>query len=228
MVESPQAEEPSKRREIVRDALRKWQRQLVDTGGRNRLLYFKHLKRGTLDLGPDSGADSAVVAALRRGRSVKLSDCFPDDNGADASQRARWILRKAREHEEEQGIRTLYLGWRFATWQQSGPGPAAPNAPLLLAAAELTPQGRMGDDFTLSTADDWEVNPSMAQLLKREFGAELDKAALEDLFQADSLDDAAILDRLRRAYDAIPRLRHPRRPRPRHLLLRQAPHGPRP
>ena len=190
--------------DAVSRALRSWTNQLIDTGGRNRLLYFKHLKRGTLDLAPDAGADPASAAALQRGRSIKLSDCFPDDNGADASQRARWILRKAREHEEEQGIRTLYLGWRFATWSQSGPGPATPNAPLLLAAAELTPQGRMGDDFTLSIADDWEVNPSMAQLLKREFGAELDQAALEDLLQADTLNDAAILNQLRRAYDAIP------------------------
>ena len=190
--------------DAVSRALRSWTNQLIDTGGRNRLLYFKHLKRGTLDLAPDAGADPAIAAALQRGRSIKLSDCFPDDNGADASQRARWILRKAREHEEEQGIRTLYLGWRFATWSQSGPGPATPNAPLLLAAAELTPQGRMGDDFTLSIADDWEVNPSMAQLLKREFGAELDQAALEDLLQADTLNDAAILQQLRRAYDAIP------------------------
>lgn len=190
--------------DAVSRALRSWTNQLIDTGGRNRLLYFKHLKRGTLDLAPDAGADPAIAAALQRGRTIKLSDCFPDDNGADASQRARWILRKAREHEEEQGIRTLYLGWRFATWSQSGPGPAVPNAPLLLAAAELTPQGRMGDDFTLNIADDWEVNPSMAQLLKREFGAELDEAALEDLLQADTLNDAAILNQLRRAYDAIP------------------------
>ena len=190
--------------DAVSRALRSWTNQLIDTGGRNRLLYFKHLKRGTLDLAPDAGADPAIAAALQRGRSIKLSDCFPAGSGADASQRARWILRKAREHEEEQGIRTLYLGWRFATWSQSGPGPATPNAPLLLAAAELTPQGRMGDDFTLSIADDWEVNPSMAQLLKREFGAELDQAALEDLLQADTLDDAAILNQLRRAYDAIP------------------------
>ena len=190
--------------EAVSRALRSWTDQLIDTGGRNRLLYFKHLKRGTLDLGPDSGAEARVAGALQRGHTVKLSACFPDDNGADASLRARWILRKAREHEEEQGIRTLYLGWRFATWEQSGPGPATPNAPLLLAAAELTPQGRMGDDFTLSTADDWEVNPSMAQLLKREFGAELDEAALEDLLQADTLDDAAILKQLRRAYVDIP------------------------
>ena len=75
--------------DAVSRALRSWTNQLIDTGGRNRLLYFKHLKRGTLDLGPDSGADPAVAAALRRGRSVKLSDCFPDDSGADAAQRAR-------------------------------------------------------------------------------------------------------------------------------------------
>ena len=190
--------------EAISRALRSWTSQLIDTGGRNRLLYFKHLKRGTLDLGPEAGADSQVTAALRRGQSVKLSACFPDDDGADASQRARWILRKAREHEEEQGIRTLYLGWRFATWEQSGPGPATPNAPLMLAAAELTPQGRMGDDFTLSVSDDWEVNPSLAALLKREFGAEIDTAALDELLQAETLDEASVIRLLRRAYAEVP------------------------
>ena len=190
--------------EAISRALRSWTSQLIDTGGRNRLLYFKHLKRGTLDLGPEAGADSRVTAVLRRGQSVKLSACFPDDDGADASQRARWILRKAREHEEEQGIRTLYLGWHFATWEQSGPGPATPNAPLMLAAAELTPQGRMGDDFTLSVSDDWEVNPSLAALLKREFGAEIDTAALDELLQAETLDKAAVIRLLRRAYAEVP------------------------
>ena len=191
-------------RDAVSRALRSWTSQLIDTGGRNRLLYFKPLKRGTLELGPESGADLRIVGALQRGHTIKLSACFPDDDGAEASQRARWILRKAREHEEEQGIRTLYLGWRLATWEQSGPGPATPNAPVLLAAAELVPQGRMGDDFTLSVADDWEVNPSMAQLLKREFGAELDEAALQDLLQAEPIDDAEIVKQLRRAYVEVP------------------------
>ena len=190
--------------DAVGRALRSWTSQLIDTGGRNRLLYFKPLKRGTLELGPESGADPRVVGALQRGHTIKLSACFPEDDGAEASQRARWILRKAREHEEEQGIRTLYLGWRLATWEQSGPGPATPNAPLLLAAAELVPQGRMGDDFALSVADDWEVNPSMAQLLKREFGADLDEAALQDLLQAEPIDDAEIVKQLRRAYVEVP------------------------
>ncbi len=191
-------------RDAVSRALRSWTSQLIDTGGRNRLLYFKPLKRGTLELGPESGADPRIVGALQRGHTIKLSACFPEDDGAEASQRARWILRKAREHEEEQGIRTLYLGWQLATWEQSGPGPATPNAPVLLAAAELVPQGRMGDDFTLSVADDWEVNPSMAQLLKREFGAELDEAALQDLLQAEPIDDAEIVKQLRRAYVEVP------------------------
>ena len=190
--------------DAVGRALRSWTSQLIDTGGRNRLLYFKPLKRGTLEFGAESGADPRVVGALQRGHTIKLSACFPEDDGAEASQRARWILRKAREHEEEQGIRTLYLGWRLATWEQSGPGPATPNAPVLLAAAELVPQGRMGDDFALSVADDWEVNPSMAQLLKREFGAELDEAALQDLLQAELIDDAEIVKQLRRAYVEVP------------------------
>ena len=186
----------------VRRALRSWTSQLIDTGGRNRLLYFKPLKRGTLDFGPDSSADQPVADALLRGGVVRLSNCFPDDGGADASQRARSIQSKARVHEEEQGIRTLYLGWGLATWEQVGSGPT-PNAPVLLAAAELTPQGRIADDFTLGITDDWEVNPSLVQLLKRDFDVELDEAAQTALLEPVPLDGGSVFEQLERRYAAV-------------------------
>ena len=186
----------------VQRALRSWTSQLIDTGGRNRLLYFKPLKRGTLDFGPDSSVDRTVADALLRGSVVRLSNCFPDDGGADASQRARWIQTKARVHEEEQGIRTLYLGWGLATWEQVGSGPT-PNAPVLLAAAELTPQGRIADDFTLSITDDWEVNPSLVQLLKRDFDVELVEAAQAALLEPVPFDGASVLEQLERRYASV-------------------------
>ena len=186
----------------VRRALHSWTSQLIDTSARNRLLYFKPLKRGTLDFGPDSSADQPVADALLRGSVVRLSNCFPDDGGADASQRARSIQSKARVHEEEQGIRTLYLGWGLATWEQVGSGPT-PNAPVLLAAAELTPQGRIADDFTLGITDDWEVNPTLVHLLKRDFDVELDEAAQTALLDTEPLDGASVFEQLERRYLAV-------------------------
>ena len=195
--------ELSERREIVRAALRRWQDQLIDVSARNRLLYFRDLKRGTLNLGPDSDADANVINDIRRGRKVKLSACFPDDEGKDAIWRAQWIYRKALEYEQERGIHALRLGCLFATWEHPGPGPV-PNAPVLLAPATLAQLGRLEGDFTLSIADDWEVNPSVVQLLKQTFGAEVDESALGELLQSEPLDEVAVADFLRGAYADVP------------------------
>ncbi len=193
-------------RDALRQALRSWTKDLIGTGqrgGSNPLLRFKHLLAGTLDLGPNSSADQWVVERLLDGSEVRLSDCFPADNGADASRRARRIRRQAQEHEEEQGIRTLYLGYGFATWQQRGSG-GQPNAPVLLAAAELKPHGRIGDDFVLSISDDWEFNPVLLQQLKDDFGVELDEARQDELLSNDEPDDTEFFERLERHYSAVP------------------------
>ncbi len=187
-------------------ALRSWQHELVgtgNTGGRNPLLNFRHLKAGSLNLGPDSSADQLIVDDLLAGETMRLSDCFPEDNGVDASRRARRIHNEAREHEEEQGIRTLYLGRGFATWERQGTG-ARPNAPVLLAAAELNPQGRVGDDFTLGISDDWEFNPVLLQRLKDDFSIVLEESKQEDLLGAEIPAATAIFEELAAHYATVP------------------------
>ena len=201
--DSTPSEELSGRREIVRAALRRWQDQLIDVSARNRLLYFRDLKRGTLNLGPDSDADANVINDIRRGRKARLSACFPDDDGDDAIWRARWIYRKALEYEQERGIHALRLGCLFATWEHRGPGPV-PNAPVLLAPATLAQVGRLEGDFNLSIADDWEINPSIVYLLKQAFGAEIDESTLGELLSSERLDEVAVAEFLRSAYTDVP------------------------
>ena len=200
----PQAvAEPSAATNHINHAVRSWTNQLVDIGGRNRLLYFRHLKRGTLDFGRADSADQSVVHDLLSGVEIRLSDYFPADVGVSATHRARWIYRKAREHEEERGIRTLYLGYGFAGWRPSGPGPT-PNAPLLLGAAELTPVGRAADDMILRVVDNWEMNPSLIQLFKQDYDVLLEQDRQEQLLDSEPLDLEAILAELRNHYAAIP------------------------
>ena len=65
------------RLDTVGSASDQWVHQLTDMSGRNRLLYYRHLKVGTLDL---TGADPAALKRLLMGdpgTAVRLSKLFP-------------------------------------------------------------------------------------------------------------------------------------------------------
>src|SRR4051812_6270732 len=86
----------------LKQALDRWQKSLIDTGGRNPLLYFRDLKVGTLDLGD---TPSAARSRFLSGATVKLSDFFPTPEAlAQATKRATAVYKKARERFEEWGL----------------------------------------------------------------------------------------------------------------------------
>jgi hypothetical protein len=99
------------RRARVAKAVDEWMRQLIDLSGRNRLLYYQTLKRGTLEL---TGAAPVSLGDLLAGSKVRLSHLmFPTrddpDRQVDAVKRARTIHGKALTFYEERGIDTLCL-----------------------------------------------------------------------------------------------------------------------
>ena len=144
---------PRDRASRVRAAIATWKAQLIDLGGRNTLLYYKDQKVGTLDL---TNADPAAIDALLAGRSIRLATLFSDaTRRLDAAKRARRIHAKAREHFEERGILTLYLGCGLATWA-SDRSSSTPSAPVLLRMAMLTPKGAAEDDFDLALSGEME------------------------------------------------------------------------
>ena len=208
----------------VEAAIKSWSDQLIDTGGRNRLIYYRDLRSATLDPGEESEADAdAINDLLSQGRTT-LSTLFPhatdedDEEGdppdedellarqrfADALRRTKGIRRKAREHDEEQGIQTLYLAFGFATWTHSGPG-SAPNAPILLSPAELDQRGRLDADFGLVISDEWELNPTLLHILRTEFGAQFDEQELDELAQPLEFD--ALTAQLERICAEVPGFR---------------------
>ncbi len=148
----------------VAAAVRAWTGQLIDLGGRNTLLYYKDLKQGTLDLGRHSGAEPVALDALLGSRTVRLSELFNPEALAGTARRARTIRAKAMENFEERGLRTLYLAWAMATWENPR-GTATPAAPVLLRLASLAPRGGAGEDFDLSLPGEWEINPTLLHLL---------------------------------------------------------------
>ena len=159
--------------ELIGAAQARWVDALTDLGGRNTLLYYKDRRAGTLDLAP---ADPEALAAFLRTGSARLTRLFRDvDIRADAIRRVQVIYRKARELQEERGIRAGYLATGLACWDELFLEPAAP---LLLRGLTITPTRARHDDFEL-TLDDTEVNPVLLHKLATMFGA-----ATEDLADA--------------------------------------------
>lgn len=166
------AEDDSPRVLEVERAVRLWTEQLIDRSARNNLLFFRHLRAGTLDL---SRAQQDAVSAVLSGGRRSLRQLLPVDETAleDAARRVRTIRNKARAVFEERGIETLHLAWGLATWDNQR-GTAEPAAPVLLAPVHITAHGAAQRDFDITVTGDVEVNPTLLHTLKAEFKVECD------------------------------------------------------
>ena len=184
------------RREAVERAAAQWAKDLTDESGRNRLLYYKDLKVGTLDL---AEADPRIVDRLRNGKRVQLSQLFPtstnvellplefedksgdegQDLAAEAIKRARAISRKAQENFEEKGIQTLFLGWGMATWTAQSTR-ATPAAPVLLCPIGLHRKGTAETDYDFELTGEWTLNEALLQHLANEFQVDVSGEDLMD------------------------------------------------
>ena len=165
----------ARRAALVAAAQGGWIDALTDLGGRNTLLYFKDRRAGTLDLG---AADPVAVDKFLRTGSGRITRLFHDvDARADAIRRAQAIYRKARELEEERGIRVGFLATGMARWDELFLEPAAP---VLLRGLTIMPTRARHDDFDLMLDEDYEVNPVLLHKLASVFGA-----ATEDLAGAE-------------------------------------------
>jgi very-short-patch-repair endonuclease len=163
----------ARRAALVATAQRQWIDGLTDLGGRNTLLYYKDRRAGTLDL---SDADPDAVERFEKTGRARLTKLFPGDPDirADAIRRMQAIYRKARELQEERGIKAGYLATGLARWDELFLEPAAP---VLLRPLTITPTRARYDDFDLSLDEDTEVNPVLLHKLATVFGAGIDKPA---------------------------------------------------
>lgn len=127
------------RTQRVEQAARGWRKTLVDPSGRNRLLYYRDLKVGTLDLSSAASGPVRKLLTGKPGARVRLSKLFPESKSdhpeseatlEDALRRARAVSRKATENFEERGVHTLFVAQGFATWtpNTSKSTPARPGA----------------------------------------------------------------------------------------------------
>ena len=163
----------ARRAALVAAAQRQWIDLLTDLGGRNTLLYYKDRRAGTLDL---ADADPDAVERFEKTGHARLTKLFPGDPDvrADAIRRMQAIYRKARELQEERGIKAGYLATGLARWDELFLEPAAP---VLLRPLTISPTRARYDDFDLSLDEETEVNPVLLHKLATVFDAAIDKPA---------------------------------------------------
>ena len=202
--------------EAVLRATKRWQRELVDTSGRNRLRRYRDLKTGTLDLTPGRATDinERELDRLLAGRSVNLSSLFPlpqsdsDDAPAfnDARRRLFSIHKTALANSEEKGIETLFAAIGLATWKVESGTP--PNAPVVLLPLHAQATGAAARDFTLEVAGDAHLNPVLTHILRAEHDLETDddEADVAEDPPSDCKNFMALIDQLRDSWDVLPEL----------------------
>lgn len=172
------------REQAVELAVREWKEQLIDRSGRNRLLYYRDLKVGTLRL---DEAASPKLQKLIEGESVKLSALFPHDptdpdRFDGVLKRARAVWKKSVENLEERGVETLLLAVGMAGWETDTTS-STPNAPVFVNALRLEPAGAGRTDFKLQLAGEWEVNATLLHLLESAYGLRFDTEPIVEAFE---------------------------------------------
>ncbi|MEX0800774.1 MAG: AAA domain-containing protein [Dehalococcoidia bacterium] len=183
---------------LVHRAVREWTHNLIDLGGRNNMLNYRDLKRGTLDL---TVAEKAALSKLLEGKTTRISALIPgDEDRENALSRVRTIFKKASENFEERGIETLSLACGLATWHNPK-STWQPRAPVLIRRASLHPVGAAQEDFELTLLEDMEVSSVLVHVLRVEFECEVDQEYLFERIEG-SIDETWELNE---AYEWIAR-----------------------
>lgn len=204
-----QTADASPRRQTVARAVESWVKQLIDLTGRNQLLYYRTLKRGTLEL---TNRNSDRVSHLLSGGKVRLSDLFPatdedPERFDDALKRARTIYDRSVKHYEERGIDTLFVAVGMANWTTTSSS-ATPAAPVLLSPVALTPKGAARADFDLSLRGDWDINATLLHLLATEFSVDIHPEPILELLEppdsAATFEPQQVFDRLAKEARDVP------------------------
>lgn len=171
----------SQRQEKVKKACEGWIARLIDLSRRNNLLYYRHLKTGTLDL---ATADPDLLAdLLDGGTGIPIKKLFSGSRDESLVGRVRDIARRAKANEEEKGLQTLYVALGVATWTATDGGRAA-ESPILLRPVTLTTTG--SESFSISAVGEVQANLVLVHFLDTQFGVHVDA---EELLEQISSDD---------------------------------------
>jgi very-short-patch-repair endonuclease len=161
-----------------------WIRRLIDLSRRNNLLYYRELKRGTLDF---SHCNSKALKELLTGKTVPLIRLLPQAEELKAAAQVQGIRRRALANLEEKGLETLFLALGMATWTPTDGG-RPPEAAVLLVPIHVDARGAI----KLQRSGEVQVNPVLLHVLDTEYGCQVTPERL--LGEAESVGEDEIPD----------------------------------
>ena len=174
-----------------------WQRRLLDLSLKNNLLNFRY-KRDCLHIlssdlsgfcarlegrdkyklnplqmpikdaeyfGGNLGNTEELVALEMKSGVVR---CYSDQEGLNDIAGA--LIRKSRSAEEETGTKTLYLAFGFLKWR-SKTDSSDKYAPIALLPVNVKRTKTAG--VWIEAGDEYEVNTTLLEFLKQEFGIDI-------------------------------------------------------
>jgi len=175
-----------------------WQRRLLDLSQRNNLLNFRYRRDCLHILSADLPAFCDRLALKNKFRLNPLSTAIKDAayfggatvksmeeliaiemkagnlrcySGAETlSDVVGSLIRKSRASEEETGSKTLYLAFGFLKWKHKNESEAK-FAPLALLPVNVKKTKNAG--ISLEVGEGYEVNTTLLEFLKQEFGVDI-------------------------------------------------------
>lgn len=161
-----------------------WVRRLMDFSRRNRLIYYRDLKRGTLHLSSDLSYDP--VTRLVAGETRTLADFFGDELTTTENAKAKEIRSVAKSNEEERGLQTLFVALGFANWKASDDGSPA-NAPIFLMPVSIAVNERTGQ-ISLKRSGDLIINRVMLAKLEDEYNIKVNTSFFDEEEARDNIE----------------------------------------
>lgn len=173
-----------------------WQRRLLDLSLKNNLLNFRYKRDCLHILSSDLAAFCEKLAGKEKFRLGSLASPIKDAayfggnlksmeelisiemksglirtySGQEAlTDISNTLIRKARSAEEETGTKTLYLALGFLRWNSGEKEDKF--APLVMLPVRLKKSKTAG--IWLEAGDEYEVNTTLLEFLKQEFGIDI-------------------------------------------------------
>ncbi len=176
-----------------------WKSQLIDLSKRNRLLYFRQTKRGSVQLIQpgmeeifdwlvrkaqpmtfvDNLKDNAEVpfpssiVPIEKHPEIKPGELLTSLNKGELDKVLYNLYLRSRTSIQERGVNILFVAFGFLEWRETQYSDQKLRSPLILVPVELLREG-VAKPYKLSVIDEEVIlNPALVQKMNRDFDIDL-------------------------------------------------------
>lgn len=169
----------------IERATQEWINKLTESSSSRKLLYYRDLKAGTLDL---SDYDPQALNKLLADQPVLLTQLTPALETADLEKRLDTIRQSARTEQQQQSLSTLFLALGIASWTTTD-NKESPAAPVLLIPIDII------CDNQLQQNGEAQINPVLLQVLENKLQRSIDADTLLGALEAKEYSSLEVLFR---------------------------------